>query len=302
MLFQAILKLLVRLRWHYIGIVFSDDALGLALKQEYERQSKSVQICVAYWRSIPVNKQDGTQLIETVKTIVSLFEAEMSVKAEDEKFGVVYLGGKNGGESILQVIKEKTSNAHDLEWVMSSAVGTSSDIQILLEDIRKTNNGVFSLAFSPLNINFSELNNYLNSVLQNQGTMNYLPWIDKYRSKSVSSSTSFQPSTFSAVNSLISLVVVLKRIHTEDCNGDLVAGICPKMAASIKEGRIQRLMKTWNIDLSNELKQFLPPELHDLNTTMRYSQDRYMHLDNVVDLNLNFYGSSRPSFYDVSFC
>lgn len=229
--------------WNFIAVLYTNDSLGMkyysVLKEELSnRQRSSFSFCFLY---LPT---DGSR--ENVSSILKeRVISEQANFAQDETFGVLFLGGTDGAATLMSVIRTELNTFDNAPKQMFLFPSYVSDGISLKKPFESTSNRVFLI--SQERLIFDDYKTYLGNVILSyfRGNSKHLePWISKYVSsvcgalgkKTCSSlditSAFIQEDTVDKISVLmLKLALSLRGIYDEHCKGKL--GYCSALSENL---------------------------------------------------------------------
>ncbi|XP_071181823.1 uncharacterized protein [Mytilus edulis] len=271
---KVILEFINRQNWNFIGVVFTEDSVGMQYLDSLLKQSSGMDIC---YLQLPVNSGNVSSVVN------NLIITEQNNYAANETFGVLYLGSVKECILFLQAIKSSPhSIASKLMVLLASSVGTGNQ---LYEATRPLSNDIFVI--SPHQIMLQNFTRYFQDVIENSTYQHLEPWLSEYKqhicfllqkpdcgANDIMAYYKQESQVDKSVVSLISIANALFNMQKKLCNG--ITGLCNEM--------IQNL---------NQISSYM----HVSNVSLQTISSFY-HIDDTVGFDTNILSLGK-SVYDI---
>ncbi|XP_052085292.1 uncharacterized protein LOC127722624 [Mytilus californianus] len=227
---KVILEFINSQNWNFIGLVYTEDSVGMKYLDSLIKQSSGMDIC---YLQLPVNSGN-------VSSVVNKIITEQNNYAADETFGVLFLGSVKECILFLKEIKSSQySIASKLMVLLPSSVGTGKQLS---EATRPLTNDIFSI--SPHQILLQNLTKYFQDVIENNTDQHLYPWLSEYKqhicyllqksncgTNDIMAYYRQESQVDKSVVSLISIANALFDMHRYFCNG--TTGLCNEMVQNL---------------------------------------------------------------------
>ncbi|KAL8622265.1 hypothetical protein ACOMHN_043788 [Nucella lapillus] len=261
---QVLQKLLQKLGWNYIAIVYDDDAYGRESAHKLRELARAIDICVPSFAALPLD-YTSQNFITTAEGIVDqLLTGSSSVVT-----GVVFIGSAATAKDFLSRLQKRSNFIH---FIFSEALGLQTSV------VFGTILGKGALAAAPPYLPLPEFRAFWNSIWTNwtvfSAEMKKNSWLAGYYTAKTKCSVSeyacwiqaytqnllplIQDNTqwlfeYYDVKATAVFAAILKKLHANTCRVNN-NGLCLQLKQVIRNdrGRIQQMVQTSTINLAAE--------------------------------------------------
>ncbi|XP_076468064.1 uncharacterized protein LOC143298918 [Babylonia areolata] len=260
---QVLLRLLQKLGWNYISIVYNDDAYGREAAQQLRAEAASLNLCVPSFAALPLDSRSQKFISDVANIIDRLRNGDSSLIT-----GVVFIGSANTAKELLAQMDQR---ATFVRFIFSEALGLQSYV------VQGSSVARGALVAAPPYLPLPEFRAFWNSMWTNRTVFSEMvmpnAWLADFYAVRTKCSDINDVSCWTSYRHLLPLIeddtqwlfeyyqvkatavfaAILKQLHTDVC-GPNFNGVCSELKQQIRNnrGRIQELVEHSTINLERE--------------------------------------------------